>query len=237
MTSSIASVTYQQSQLTSAANAAAAGLTSGATSSAGGSALGALSSNYNTFLTMLTTQLRNQDPTNPVSSTQFTSELVQFSQVEQQMNTNQSLGQLLQLTEAGDLTQASAMLGNKVTAKATQIPLQNGTGTIHFNAPAAGPVAIAVYNSSGQQILDTAVNATQGNNSWTWNGKDASGTSVPDGAYNVAVVAAGPNGSTTTLPFAVTGTATGVTSGTNSVSLQLGGLSVPFSAVQSVSKG
>jgi len=241
MTISIAPAAYQQSQLTAAANTAAAGLTStgasGTGAGAAGSALGQLSSNYNDFLTMLTTQLRNQDPSSPMNSSQFTSELVQFSQVEQQMSTNQSLGQLIQLSRAGDLTQASAMLGSKVTATAKQIPLQNGTGTIGFNAPSAGPVAIAIYNSAGQQILDSAVNATQGANSWTWNGKDASGATVPDGAYNAAVVAAGANGSSTTLPFTVTGTATGVTSGTNSVSLDLGGLSVPFSAVQSVNKG
>ncbi|HQT60652.1 MAG TPA: flagellar hook capping FlgD N-terminal domain-containing protein [Acidiphilium sp.] len=250
MTSSVASVAYQQSQLTAAANTAAAGIggasstssTSGtaSSSSTGGSstanALSSLSSNYNNFLTMLTTQLRNQDPTNPVSSSQFTSELVQFSQVEQQINTNQSLTQLLQLTQAGDLTQASAMLGSKVTATSSQLPLQNGTGTLNFNAPTSGPVAIAVYNSAGQQILDSAINATAGSNSWTWNGKDASGTQMPDGAYNVAVVEGGANGATTTLPFTITGTATGVTSSTNSVSLQLGNVAIPFTAVTNVTK-
>ena len=250
MTSSVASVAYQQSQLTAAANAAAAGIgsstsssgTSGSASTSGTSgnsttsALGALSSNYNNFLTMLTTQLRNQDPTSPMSSSQFTSELVQFSQVEQQISTNQSLTQLLQLTQAGDLTQASSMLGSKVTATSSQLPLQNGTGTLNFTAPTSGPVAIAVYNSAGQQILDTSMTATAGSNSWTWNGKDASGTTMPDGGYKVAVVEGGANGSTTTLPFTVTGTATGVTSGSNSVSLQMGGVSVPFTAVTNVTK-
>lgn len=249
MTSSIASVAYQQSQLTAAANTAAAGLTSSsstgsqapngtsANSGSSSSALKSLSSNYNTFLTMLTTQLQNQDPTNPLNSSQFTSELVQFSQVEQQLNTNQSLSQLVQLTQAGDLTQASSMLGSKVTATSTELPLQNGTGTLNFTAPSAGPVAIAVYNSAGQQVLDTAMNANAGNNSWTWNGQDASGTQMPDGAYKVAVVQGGANGSTTALPFTITGTATGVTGGSNSVSLQLGNVAVPFSAVTNVSKG
>ncbi|MGC9269746.1 flagellar hook assembly protein FlgD [Acidiphilium sp.] len=260
MSGSIASVAYQQSQLTAAANAAAAGLTStssttgtstgttatgttsassSATSSSTGSttsALGALSTNYNDFLTMLTTQLQNQDPTSPMDSSQFTSELVQFSSVEQQINTNSSLGQLIQLTQAGDLTQASSMLGSQVTATSSQVPLQNGKASLSFTAPAAEPVAIAVYNSAGTQILDTAINATQGSNTWTWNGQDASGTTVPDGAYNVAVMGQGTSGVPTALPFTVTGTATGVTSGTNSVSLNLGALSVPFTAVTSVSK-
>ena len=258
MTSSIASVAYQQSQLTAAANAAAAGLTNttttsgsasstsasgtsassstSGTASAGTGALGALSSNYNDFLTMLTTQLQNQDPTSPMDSSQFTSELVQFSSVEQQINTNTSLGQLIQLTQAGDLTQASSMLGSQVSATSSQLPLQNGKASLSFTAPAAEPVAIAVYNSAGTQILDTAVNATKGSNTWSWNGQDATGTTVPDGAYNVAVMGQGSTGAATALPFTVTGTATGVTSGTNSVSLDLGALSVPFTSVTSVSK-
>jgi flagellar basal-body rod modification protein FlgD len=185
---------------------------------------------------MLTTQLQNQDPTSPMDSSQFTSELVQFSSVEQQINTNTSLGQLIQLTQAGDLTQASSMLGSQVSATSSQLPLQNGKASLSFTAPAAEPVAIAVYNSAGTQILDTAINATQGNNTWTWNGQDATGTTVPDGAYNVAVMGQGSTGTATALPFTVTGTATGVTSGTNSVSLDLGALSVPFTSVTSVSK-
>ncbi len=259
MSGTIASVAYQQSQLTAAANAAAAGLTntgSSAASSAGGTsptaasatgtgassssasggALGALSSNYNNFLTMLTTQLQNQDPSSPMDSSQFTSELVQFSSVEQQINTNSSLGQLIQLTQAGDLTQASAMLGSQVTATSSQVPLQNGKASLSFTAPAAEPVAIAVYNSAGTQILDTALTATQGSNTWNWNGKDSSGATVPDGAYTVAVMGQGSSGTATALPFTVTGTATGVSSGSNAVSLNLGALSVPFTAVTSVSK-
>lgn len=252
MTTSVASVAYQQSQLTAAANAAAAGIAKNATttgtsatssgtastsSSGGSNALGALSSNYNDFLTMLTTQLKNQDPTSPMDASQFTSELVQFSQVEQQINTNTGLGQLIQLTQAGDLTQASAMLGSQVTATSSQLPLQNGKASLSFTAPAAGPVAIAIYNGAGQQILDSAVTATKGANTWTWNGQNANGATEPDGAYNVAVMQGGSGGATTAVPFTVTGTATGVTSGTNSVSLSLGALSVPFTDVQSVTKG
>ena len=57
-----------------------------------------LSGNFSTFLTLLTTQLKNQDPTSPLDTNQFTSQLVQFASVEQQINTNRSLGQLINLT-------------------------------------------------------------------------------------------------------------------------------------------
>lgn len=182
------------------------------------------------------TQLKNQDPTSPLDTNQFTSELVQFSQVEQQINTNTSLTQLIQLTQGGDLTQASAMLGSQVTAQASEIPLQNGKGSISFTAQSAEPVAIAIYNSAGQQIKDASMQAAAGQNSWTWDGTDNSGNSVPDGAYKLAVIGGNANGSTSALPFDVIGTATGVQSANNSLTLNLGALSIPYSAIQSVSK-
>ncbi len=258
---SLASVAYQQNSLIAAANSAASGLTSatssgassssaspsgasssgaaGAAASTGTSAgggLAGLSSNFNSFLTLLTTQLQHQDPTSPLDANQFTSELVQFSQVEQQINTNTSLGSLIQLTQAGDLTQASGMLGSKVTAQSNQIPLQNGTGSITYTAPAAGPAAIAIYDSAGNQIKDVSLTAAAGKNNWSWDGTNNNGTTMPDGAYKIAVIGGNSNGSTAALPFDVVGTATGVQSANNSLTLNMGALAVPFTAVQSVSK-
>jgi flagellar basal-body rod modification protein FlgD len=240
---SIASIAAQQSAAAAAANLSAAGLTqSGSTAPASStaapssstSALSSLSSNFGDFLNLLMTQLQNQDPTSPLDSNQFTSELVQFSSVEQQINTNTSLTQLIQLTQGGEVMQASAMTGKQVTVQSTQVPLQSGQGTINFTAPGVEPVAIAIYNSSGAQLYDAAVTSVTGQNTFTWNGKDSAGNTVPDGAYNVAVIGANSDGSTTALPFTVTGTATGVLSNSTGMQLELGALDVNFSAVQSV---
>ena len=76
---------------------AAASSGSSAITQTGTSALGQLSGNFSDFLTMLMTQLKNQDPSSPMDANQFTSELVQFSSVEQQINTNGNLTQLIQL--------------------------------------------------------------------------------------------------------------------------------------------
>ena len=204
-------------------------------------ALTALSGNFSDFLNMLMTQLQNQDPTSPMDTNEFTSELVEFSGVEQQINTNASLTQLIQLTQAGQVMQGSAMAGKQVSATSTQIPLQNSTGSVQFAAPTAQPVAIAISNSSGQQVRDVSLTATAGQNTWTWNGTDNNGNQVPDGAYNIAVVGANSDGTTTPLTFTVTGTATGVQSNNNSssggssgVQLDLGALTVPFSSIVSV---
>lgn len=123
----------------------------------------------------------------PLDTNQFTTELVQFSQVEQQLNTNSSLGSLIQLTQAGDLTQASAMLGSKVSPQASQIPLQNGTGSISFIDQIAGPAAIAIYDSTGQQIKDVSLTATAGQNNWNWDGTNFD--SAPGGRCRHGVMA------------------------------------------------
>lgn len=216
---------------TTAAQQASATDTSGSGSN---SSLAGLSSNFGDFLNLLMTQLQNQDPTSPLDTNQFTSELVQFSSVEQQIQTNSSLTQLIQLTQAGEIMQSSAMLGRQVTVNSDHVPLQDGKGTVQFTAPAAEPVAIAVYNDSGVKIRDASVSAVKGSNTWTWDGTDNTGKTVADGSYLVTVDGAGSDGDTTALPFTVTGTATGVQSQNNAVQLQLGALTVGFDAVQSV---
>jgi flagellar basal-body rod modification protein FlgD len=180
------------------------------------------------------TQLQNQDPTSPLDTNQFTSELVQFSSVEQQINTNTSLTQLIQLTQAGEVMQASNITGKTVTVSSDHVPLQNGKGTVKFTAPAAEQVAIAIYSDTGAKLSDATMTATKGANTWTWDGTDSSGRTLPDGSYKVAVAGANADGTVSALPFSVVGTATGVLSQANAVQLQLGTLSVDFSKVQSV---
>ncbi len=207
--------------------------TNSAISQTGTNALSSLSNNFSNFLSMLMTQLQNQDPSQPMDSNQFTSELVQFSSVEQQINTNSDLTQLIQLTQASQVEQSAGMIGKPVTATSSQLALQNGTAQVNFKTSAAEPVAIAVYNSSGAQIQSAALTSAAGNNTWTWNGKAANGTTMPDGAYTVTVTSVGGN-TTSQIPFTVTGTATSVQNNSGTVDVQMGGLTLPFSAVTSV---
>lgn len=196
--------------------------------------LTSLSSNFSNFLNMLMTQLKNQDPTSPMDANSFTTELVQFSGVEQQINTNASLTQLIQLTQAADVTQSSSLLGKQVTVQSNQIPLQNGKGALNFITPSAEPVSITVKDSHGNTLQQVAVKAAQGSNTWNWNGASSSGQVLPDGAYTVTVTTGLAGAAATSVPFTVVGTATGVNTQNNSVNLMLGALSVPFTAVTSV---
>src|SRR5580692_4827468 len=118
-----------------------------------------LTSNFGDFLNLLMTQLQNQDPTSPMDANSFTNELVEFSSVEQQINTNTSLNTLIQLTQAADVTQASAVVGKQVMVQSTQVPLQDGSGTVVFTANTAGPATITVQNANGGTLQQVTVNA------------------------------------------------------------------------------
>ena len=208
--------------------------TSSNASSASTNALSSLTNNFSSFLNLLMTQLQNQDPSSPMDTNQFTSELVQFSQVEQQITTNSSLTTLIQATQGSETIQASSVVGKQVTVNSTQLPLQNGSAALSFTTPTAEPVLISLKNSSGLDVKDVSLTSSVGQNNWTWDGTNNSGASLPDGVYT-ATVTGGASGTTASaVPFTITGTATGVTNSNGVVSLQMGALTTPFSNLASV---
>src|SRR4051812_45691099 len=210
MTGSVTSTTASTASTSTAAQTSSAALTG-------------LTNNFSTFLSLLMTQLKNQDPSSPMDANQFTSELVQFSSVEQQIATNTNLTQLIQLTQASQIEQSASMLGKPVTVNSEQLSLQNGTATIKFTTATARPLSIAVYNAAGTQIQGATLTSSAGANTWTWDGSTASGTTMPDGAYTVTVTAVGSTGTSAQVPFTVTGTATAVQNINGTVKLQMGG--------------
>jgi flagellar basal-body rod modification protein FlgD len=205
---------------------------SGNVSNSGTSAsnpLASLAGNFNDFLSLLTTQLQNQDPTSPMDTSQFTSQLVQFTGVAEQITANSTLSQILGVNQTQQLTQASALVGDQVSFTGGTLPLQNGEAQVDFQTTSAGPVQITVTNSSGIPVQSQTVNAGAGANTWTWNGTDGNGKQLPDGAYTVAVTAGG-----TTLPFQAVGTVTGAEQVNQVVQLQFGAATVPYSQVVSM---
>ena len=196
--------------------------------------LSSLTSNMNDFLKLLMTQLQNQDPTTPMDTSQFTSQLVQFAGVEQQVNISTGVQSLIQLAQSTNVLQASGLIGKTVTAHATQVALQNGSGSIQFNAPSAEPVTIAISGSTGATVAQASFTSTAGQNTWQWDGKNSNGEQLADGAYAVSVMG-GPAGTQpTTIPFTVTGPATGVTTQNKVQQVQIGPLTLPVSDIQSV---
>jgi flagellar basal-body rod modification protein FlgD len=192
--------------------------------------LAKLAGNFNDFLSLLTTQLKNQDPTAPMDANQFTSQLVQFTGVAEQINTNATLGQILTSSQTQQLSQASNIVGDKVAFTGGVLPLQNGAAQVNFQTTGAEPVQIAVVNASGATVQTQTINAASGANTWKWDGTNSNGTQVADGAYTVAVTANG-----TAVPFQSVGTVTGAEQVNQAVQLQFGNTAVPYSQVVSLS--
>lgn len=216
------------------AAAASSAATQTSTASAGQAtntqALTALGSNLNDFLTMLMTQLQNQDPTQPLSSDQFTSQLVQFASVEQQVNANTNLTTLIQLQQGSEMVQAGALVGKQVTAQTSTLDLRNGSASLTLSPTTSEPVTVAITSSSGVALTTQTVQASPNGTGWTWNGETDSGQSLPDGTYSVAVTDA----SGKAVPYGITGTVASVQKSGSDVMLTLGdGQQVPFSSVQS----
>lgn len=236
-------MTVSSASLLSAAETAAkqanASSTSSSATSASASADAALSSlgqNYTEFLTLLTTQLQHQDPSDPMSTDSFTSELAQFAGVEQQVETNTNLASLITATQNSELEQSQSLVGNTATATSSKITLDDGSASLTFSAASTQNVAIAVSDSSGTIVKTDTLTPTSGTNTWTWDGLSDSGSTEPSGTYSVAVVQAASDGTTSTLSTQTTGTITGVTKGTNGVDVTIGGVSTSLDDVSAISQ-
>ncbi len=226
--SSTSSAASASGQATSAAASAGADTSS--------TALASLSSNYSDFLNLLTTQLKNQDPSSPMDSSQFTTELVQFTGVEQQVQTNTNLSQLLQLSQDQQLTQSSALVGKAVTLTGSTVPLQSDGSKLSFDTSLSEPISISITNSAGRDIKDIQLTSQAGSNSWTWDGTDNEGNALPPGPYNVAVEGADATGTPSPVPFTSTATPTSVQRTSTGLSVSFGPATLDYSSVQSLAQ-
>ncbi|MGY3076044.1 flagellar basal-body rod modification protein FlgD [Bradyrhizobium sp. LM6.10] len=164
-------------------------LTKSSTSSSSlGSTTGAtLAGNFQTFLTLLTTQLQNQNPLDPLDTNQFTQQLVQFAGVEQQLKTNDSLSQLVTLQQTTQATQALGFVGKTALVDGTTASMTNSSATWHLNVPSDATVDITVANASGQTVFTGKYTAGAGTDvPFTWSGMGNDGTQWPDGKYTIS---------------------------------------------------
>jgi len=201
-------------------------------SSSTNSAMQQLSGNMNTFLTLLTTQLQNQDPMSPMDSTQFTQQLVEYSQVEQQINTNTNLQSLISLQQAGAGASAVGYLGKEVTVTNGNAALTDGTATWNYSLAAnAASTTLTVTNSSGQTVYSTTGSTSSGSNTFTWNGQDNNGNQLADGTYPLAVTSTDANGNAVTTNVTSTGTVSEINLSGTTPQLMIGSMAVPLTAV------
>ncbi|MDB5413151.1 MAG: flagellar biosynthesis protein FlgD [Rubritepida sp.] len=192
-----------------------------------------IGADFNTFLTLLTTQLRNQDPTNAMDPQEMTQQLVQFASVEQQLKVNTNLETLISVQQGSQLVSAAPLMGRMVEVESDQLSLQNGVAALRL--PAAGAAAygfIQVQDSAGRVVATSegALGAAQ--TTWQWNGRNLSGEQLPDGAYKYVIAGARADGTQVELTAGVLARATGVDRQDGKVRLNLGAISVDFDKVR-----
>jgi flagellar basal-body rod modification protein FlgD len=161
---------------TTATAAASAGSTTGA--------------NFDTFLKLLTTQLRNQDPMSPTDPTQFVAQLAQFSQVEQQAKTNTLLQQMTAAFSSNSLTQSAALIGRKVAATVANVTVAASGSppalSVNVTQAALKQPRLVVTDASGNELRSIAV--ASGQTSVSFDGRSNAGTRLAAGTYNVQLV-------------------------------------------------
>ncbi len=147
-----------------------------------------LADNFDTFLTLLTTQLKNQDPLSPMESAEFTNQLVQFSSVEQSIQSNKYLESLISLTSTNASTSALGYIGREVVFTGNQVKLSGGSASWTYEVdPKATSSAITVKNAAGKVVYSGAGETGNGIHAFTWNGKDVNGIAQPNGIYTVSM--------------------------------------------------
>jgi flagellar basal-body rod modification protein FlgD len=152
--------------------------TTGSTSSTG------LADNFQTFLTLLTTQLQNQNPLDPLDTNQFTQQLVQFAGVEQQLKSNDQLKALIALEKSSQSTNALIYVGNTVAVDGSTQKF-DGSATWNLKAEKSTTAKVIITNSVGQTVYSGNFALDDKKASFVWDGKGNDGTQWPAGTYKM----------------------------------------------------
>jgi flagellar basal-body rod modification protein FlgD len=198
-----------------------------------------LAQNFDMFLTLLTTQMKNQDPMSPMDSTQFTQQLVQMTGVEQQLAANDLLKQLVANTGTS-VSSAVGLIGKEVRAATGEAKLADGKANWTYNLPAdATNIKFEILNADGNTIdasVGKTADATSGDHTFTWDGRSASGAKMPDGTYTLRITATTSQGDTVSATTYVQGLVSGIEQSDGQAVITVGGIKVPVSQVVSVTE-
>ena len=209
--------------VTSASNAAANKISAGSSM---------LASNFETFLALLTTQLKNQDPLSPMDSNEFTAQLTQMAGVEQQLLTNSLLNNLLKAQMGDGLTEAAAYIGKEATGIWSTTRFEDGAAKWSYElGDGAANVTLQVVNSAGQTVWSgPAPEKTNGVHDFTWDGTTTGGGKVDDGGiYTLKVFAKNGAGGDVDSQVLIRGRVTAVEMYDDTAYAAIGGSVMPIS--------
>lgn len=194
-----------------------------------------LSQNYQEFLLLLTTQLKNQDPTDPTDTNALTQQIATLSQVEQQISTNKNLETLISMFASTQYNSVVSYIGKKIDAAGDVGALQDGEGLFaYYLEREAGTVNITIKDEAGNVVYQGEGNKKAGRNEFVWDGKNNNGEDMPAGTYKFEISAKDASNNDITSKTYVTGVVTSVDSAGGVVYLTFGDISVPLTSVVSV---
>src|SRR3984893_6781865 len=148
-----------------------------------------IAGNFQQFLQLLTTQLKNQDPLSPLDTNQFTQQLVAFASVEQQLKTNTDLDQIVTQNKISQATAALSFVGKQVTADGATTQLKKGVAVWNVTSPKPAAASISILDQNGNTVWTGQQTLNTGAQVFSWNGSTSNGTIAPDGLYTLRIVA------------------------------------------------
>jgi flagellar basal-body rod modification protein FlgD len=191
------------------------------------------------FLKLLVAQLQNQDPLSPLDSTAFTSQLAEFSSLEQLSNVNENLEYLQMYQSSINNAQAVSFIGKNIDAFGKSIKLESGANEdIHFELNRdSSSVYINIYNDRGDlvKIIENGPMG-EGKQGVEWDGTDNGGNTLPEGIYEFEVMAVDANGDKVQTTTYISDKVTGVTFKNGVTYLLAGGMKIPIGDVIEVSE-
>jgi flagellar basal-body rod modification protein FlgD len=195
-----------------------------------------LAGNFQTFLTLLTTQLKNQNPLSPLDTNQFTQQLVQFAGVEQQLKTNDELSSLIAAQQATQSTQALGFVGRTAVVDGNTTALTNHSATWNLNVPANSNLHITITNAAGGTVLnqDFGQVASGPNQAFPWNGIGDSGEQWADGNYTLTATATDGTGATVGVPVQIRAPVNSVDLTQSPPLLSIGGQNYTINQIKSI---
>jgi flagellar basal-body rod modification protein FlgD len=196
-----------------------------------------LAGNFDTFLQLLTTQLQNQNPLDPLDTNQFTEQLVEFASVEQQINENTNLQTLISMQQTNEATSALQLVGSTVTVGGNAAALDNAANsaaTWNLTTTTPATATVTVTSAACTTAYSGTMSLNAGTQSFTWNGQGSNGQTWPDGTYKLSVTATGANGQAVSVSTQVQGVVSGVNLTSTPPTLTVNGQSVQISQVTSI---
>ena len=194
-----------------------------------------LAGDQQTFLTLLTAQLKNQDPLSPVDSNQFTQQLVAMTGVQQQITTNTLLQQLV--NNQSGFADPVSLIGKTATASSPDATLQGGQANWLFSlGGTAANATLKVLDANGNVVAQSAAGSlSPGEQSFNWNGQNLLGVQQSDGGtYTLQVTATDASGAAVTSQVYQRGVVTSIQENNGTPLVGLNNGYVPLSSITSV---